>query len=75
MCSPPEWQAFATLVLEAVYEATLFYAVVNAKHGLSKRVLLTRRSIWSSEIWIDAAIRRALDVVSGRGRAVSSDSC
>jgi len=36
------WQPFAQLVLEAVYEATLWAAALNAQRGVSNIVLLTR---------------------------------
>ncbi|MBV8193718.1 MAG: hypothetical protein JO339_41315, partial [Alphaproteobacteria bacterium] len=37
-----KWVGFATLVLEAAYEATLWAAVLNARRGTSATVLLTR---------------------------------
>jgi hypothetical protein len=56
-------RAFATLVLEAAYEATLLAAVVNAQRGVSNRVLLTlvgAGAFGNDRQWILAAIRRAL---------------
>jgi hypothetical protein len=35
------WEAFASLVLQAAYEATMFAAVLNAQRGASN-VVLTR---------------------------------
>lgn len=56
------WAAFATLILEAAYEATLCAAVLNAKKSGSKVVLLTRLGggVFGNDVaWIDTAIRRA----------------
>ena len=56
-------RAFATLVLEAAYEATLLAAVVNAQRGVSNRVLLTLLgggAFGNDRQWILSAIRRAL---------------
>ena len=36
------WARFASLILEAAYEATLLAGVLNADRGASDRVLLTR---------------------------------
>lgn len=58
-----QWKPFATLVLEAAYEATLLAAVENAQRGGSKVVLLTRLgggAFGNDDDWIDAAISRAL---------------
>lgn len=57
------WAAFASLVLDAAYEATLWAAVLNAQRGASNVVLLTRLgggAFGNDENWINAAIRRAL---------------
>jgi hypothetical protein len=57
------WQPFAQLVLEAAYEATMWAAVLNAQRGVSNIVLLTRLgggAFGNADIWIDAAMRRAL---------------
>ena len=62
------WQAFAQLVLEAAYEATLWAAVLNALRGVSKTVLLTRLGggvFGNADEWIDAAILRALGLAAG----------
>jgi hypothetical protein len=66
---PPKdrWRPFASLVLEAAYEATLYAAICNAQRGTSNCVLLTRLgggAFGNSDAWIDAAIRRALRLVS-----------
>jgi hypothetical protein len=39
---PRCWEPFATLVLEAAYEATLFAGVLNARRGASNAILLTQ---------------------------------
>ena len=39
---PPHWEAFASLVLQAAYEATMLAAVLNAQRGASNVVLLTQ---------------------------------
>ena len=36
------WESFATMILQAAYEATLWAAVLNARRGASNVVLLTR---------------------------------
>ena len=59
----PHWEAFASLVLEAAYEATLWAAVCNAQRGGSATVLLTRLgggAFRNDDQWIDTALRRAL---------------
>src|SRR6516225_1185439 len=38
--APSHWKAFASLVLEGAYEATLWTAVQNAQRGASNVVLL-----------------------------------
>ena len=58
------WEAFASVVLEAAYEATLWAAVLNAQRGASRVVFLTflgGGAFGNDEAWILAAIRRALD--------------
>lgn len=60
------WAPFATLVLEAAYEATLWAAVANARAGVSDVVLLTRLgggAFGNADAWIDTAMMRALDLV------------
>ena len=64
------WQAFATLVLEATYEATLWAAVLNVHRATSNVVYLTRvggGAFGNETAWIDGAIRRALKMVAGAG--------
>jgi hypothetical protein len=58
------WRAFAKLVLEGAYEATLWAAVLNAHLHGSPIVLLTRLgggAFGNEASWIDAAMRRALE--------------
>lgn len=67
------WAAFAQLVLEAAYEATLRAGLMTAAGGGSNRVLLTRLgggAFGNDEAWIDAAILRALALVRDQGLAV-----
>ncbi|MCM5571030.1 hypothetical protein M6I34_10990 [Burkholderiaceae bacterium FT117] len=66
------WRAFATLVLEGAYEATLWAAALNAARGASNIVYLTRLgggAFGNEPEWIDAAMRRAL----GLARDVALD--
>ncbi|MEU0499049.1 hypothetical protein [Mycobacterium sp. NPDC006124] len=63
---PGEWEAFARLVLEAAYEATLL-AAVGAESNV---VLLTRIGggvFGNADSWIDDAIMRALEIVANAG--------
>jgi hypothetical protein len=65
---PAHWKAFASLVLEAAYEATLLAAVLNKQRGGSNVVLLTLLgggAFGNADDWIHAAIRRALRMMSG----------
>ena len=65
-----EWVGFASLVLEAAYEATLLAAVLNAARGGSRRLLLTRLgggAFGNDDEWINAAILRALRIVENQG--------
>jgi hypothetical protein len=65
---PHHWQAFATLVLEAAYEATLWSAVLNARANGTNIVLLTRLgggAFGNDDDWIDSAMGRALDAAVG----------
>jgi hypothetical protein len=65
--APQHWTAFASLVLEAAYEATILAAVLNARRGGSKIVLLTQLgggAFGNRNEWIFAAIRRALEIAS-----------
>ena len=63
----PLWRAFASPVLEAAYEATMWSAVLNAKRGASNVVLLTLvggGAFGNDGGWILGAMRRGLDMVS-----------
>lgn len=63
---PAHWQPFASLVLEAAYEATMWAAVLNARRGASNVVFLTLLgggAFGNQSAWIHAAIRRALDMM------------
>lgn len=66
---PPErWQAFATLVLEGAYEATLWTAAEQAARGGSNIVFLTLLgggAFGNLPEWIHEAIRRAMKAVRG----------
>ena len=61
------WKPFASLVLDAAYEATLLAAVLNRQRGASSVVLLTSLgggAFGNSDDWIFAAMRRALKLVA-----------
>ena len=63
---PSHWEAFASLVLEAAYEATMSAALLNAKRGASNVVLLTQLgggAFGNHDNWIYSAIRRSLEKV------------
>jgi hypothetical protein len=63
---PVLWKAFASLVLEAAYEATMAAAVLNAKRGASNVVLLTQLgggAFGNHDDWIYAATRRSLETM------------
>lgn len=63
----PHWTAFASLILQAAYEATLAAAVLNAARGGSNIVLLTQLgggAFGNQDSWIYDAIRRALELMS-----------
>jgi hypothetical protein len=65
---PPYWEAFGSLVLQAAYEATMLAAVLNARRGVSNVVLLTELgggAFGNDPAWIHAAMRRALEMMSG----------
>jgi hypothetical protein len=58
-----QWRRFATLVLEAAYEATLLAGVQNAQENGCRTVFLTRLgggAFGNAQAWIDDAIGRAL---------------
>ncbi|MEJ6395348.1 hypothetical protein V8J82_18950 [Gymnodinialimonas sp. 2305UL16-5] len=60
------WQAFAKLVLEAAYEATMLSAVKNAQHTGNNRVFLTMLgggAFGNKNAWIVDAMLRALRMV------------
>jgi hypothetical protein len=64
------WEAFAKLVLEAAYEATLLAAVEQSSAGGSNIVLLTRvggGAFGNADAWIDDAMVRALAIVEHAG--------
>lgn len=72
--SSGKWRRFATLILEAAYEATLLAGLLNARRGASNEVLLTRLGggAFGNELpWIDAAIEHALRLVEGQDLQVS----
>ena len=62
------WQPFASLVLEAAYEASMLAAILNRKRGATNIVFLTLLgggAFGNEAAWIRAAIRRALKMVAG----------
>jgi hypothetical protein len=62
------WEPFASLVLQAEYEATMWAAVLNAQRGASNVVLLTwlgGGAFGNEDSWIHAAMRRALHMMLG----------
>ena len=67
---PRHWGPFATLLLEAAYEATLLAGVLNARRGASKSVFLTQLgggAFGNRDEWIHTAMQRALKAVSDFG--------
>jgi hypothetical protein len=61
------WRPFASLVLEAAYEATLWAAVLNAQRGASNVVFLTLLgggAFGNPASWIYPAMRRALQLAA-----------
>lgn len=67
---PRSWRRFATLVLEAAYEATLCAAIVNAERTGTDAVFLTLLgggAFGNDESWIIGAVRRALSLHRGSG--------
>jgi hypothetical protein len=63
---PGHWESFASLVLQAAYEATMWAAVLNAHRGASNVVLLTQLgggAFGNDDRWILAAMRRALQLM------------
>jgi hypothetical protein len=68
--SDRDWEAFARLVLEGAYEATLLAATEQALSGGSSTVLLTRLgggAFGNDDAWIDDAMMRAMRVVEYAG--------
>ena len=66
--SPIYWKPFASLILEASYEAIMWAAMLNAIRGASKVVLLTMLgggAFGNDSSWIYAAMRRALAIMLG----------
>ncbi|MBX7101173.1 MAG: hypothetical protein K1X89_25885 [Myxococcaceae bacterium] len=64
------WAPFATLVLEAAYEATLWAGVLNAARGASRTVFLTLLGggAFGNELgWIEGALTRAAARFRGAG--------
>ena len=67
---PANWALFATLVLEATYEATLLSAMLNMQRHGNPRVYLTRvgGGVFGNDgRWIATAMRRALALVKNAG--------
>lgn len=65
---PIHWQAFASLVLESAYEATMWTALESHHRGQSNIVLLTSLgggAFGNSEEWIVGAMRRAFHLAAG----------
>ena len=64
---PPScWEAFASLVLQAAYEATMWAAALNAQRGASNVVLLTQLgggAFGNQDDWIHIAMRRSLELM------------
>jgi hypothetical protein len=66
--APQQWQRFATLVLEAAYEATLLAAVLNRERTGCPTVFLTNLGggvFGNPAEWIEAARARACEAVGG----------
>ena len=62
-----QWVGFATLILEAAYEATMLSALLNAARGGSRRLFLTRiggGAFGNDDAWINSAILRALRIAA-----------
>jgi hypothetical protein len=63
-----QWEAFASLVLQAAYEATMWASVHNAQRGPSNVVLLTSLgggAFGNDPSWIYDAMWRALRMMAG----------
>jgi hypothetical protein len=64
---PSNWEAFASLVLQAAYEATMLTTVLNVQRGASSVVLLTQLgggAFGNHDAWIRGALRRAIEMMS-----------
>jgi hypothetical protein len=64
--APTHWRVFASVILRAAYEATMWTAVCNAQRAGSNTVLLTRLgggAFGNDDAWIQAAMRSALQAV------------
>ena len=64
----PHWAAFAQLVLDAAYEATMLQGVLNARRGASNIVLLTLLgggAFGNAPEWIHTAITRSVRKAQG----------
>lgn len=62
----PKWSRFATLVLEAAYEATLLAGLLNCRQTGCRSVFLTRLgggAFGNNHRWINGAISRALTLM------------
>lgn len=72
--APAIWKPFASLVLEAAYEATLLAAAIRSAQGQPRTVFLTSLgggAFGNDESWIDAAIERSLRRVDRAGLDVA----
>ena len=76
--APPKWERFATLVLEAAYEATLLAGVLNRERTGCPTVFLTSLgggAFGNPVEWIEAAMAHALDALRGYDLDVRLVSC
>ena len=65
-----EWKNFATLVLEAAYEATILGAIINREHTGCNKLCLTALgggAFGNAEKWIFDSMQRALEKYSNFG--------
>jgi hypothetical protein len=65
---PSHWEVFASMVLQAAYEATMLAAVLNAQRKASNVVLLTQLgggAFGNLDDWIHTAMRRAVEMMRG----------
>ncbi|MCU0709704.1 MAG: hypothetical protein MUF23_15565 [Pirellula sp.] len=71
---PEDWRDFATLVLEAAYEATICASIIHRHRTGCNRLFLTLLGggvFGNNPEWILSAIRRALDMYSDSGLDVA----